>query len=68
MYSRKKLAAEIDQATTSLEAFTQKPVYLFRPPIGYMNPSIARVLRKRKMRIIGWSVRSYDSFKSKEQL
>jgi peptidoglycan/xylan/chitin deacetylase (PgdA/CDA1 family) len=68
MYSRKKIAAEIDVAGQSLETLSQKPVRLFRPPIGYMNPSIASVLKKRGMKIIAWNVRSYDSFKNKEQL
>jgi peptidoglycan/xylan/chitin deacetylase (PgdA/CDA1 family) len=68
LYSRKKLALEIDRASATLEALSGEPVPLFRPPIGYMNPSIASVLKKRKLKIIGWNVRSYDSFKNKEQL
>ncbi|WP_343748747.1 polysaccharide deacetylase family protein [Fluviicola sp.] len=68
LYSRKKIAAEIDHAENTLKILTQRNVSLFRPPIGYMNPSIASVLRKRNLKIIGWNVRSYDSFKSEEQL
>lgn len=68
MYSRKKIAAEIDRAENTLKLITQRNVSLFRPPIGYMNPSIASVLKKRNLKIIGWNVRSYDSFKTKDDL
>lgn len=68
LYSRKKIGIEIDEAAKVIESFTKNKVTLFRPPIGYMNPSIASSLRKRNLRIIGWNVRSYDSFKNKEQL
>lgn len=34
---------------------------LFRPPIGYTNPIIARVVNKLSLNIIGWNKRSYDT-------
>lgn len=68
LYSRKKIGIELDEAAKIIESFTKNNVGLFRPPIGYMNPSIASSLKKRKLRVIGWNVRSYDSFKNKEQL
>ncbi|MNJ89042.1 Peptidoglycan-N-acetylglucosamine deacetylase [compost metagenome] len=68
LYSRKKIGTEIDEAAKVIESFTGKKATLFRPPIGYMNPSIASSLKKRNLRVIGWNVRSYDSFKNKEQL
>lgn len=68
LYSRKKIGREIDEAANVIESFIHQKVRLFRPPIGYMNPSIASSLKKRNLRVIGWNVRSYDSFKNKEQL
>ncbi len=68
MYSRKKIAAEIDTAEKNLAQLTKREIRIFRPPIGYMNPSIASVLKKRNLKIVGWNVRSYDSFKNEEQL
>ncbi|MDR0801469.1 polysaccharide deacetylase family protein [Fluviicola sp.] len=68
MYSRKKVAEEIDTAENTLKILTQRNLSLFRPPIGYMNPGIASILRKRNLKIVGWNVRSYDSFKNEEQL
>lgn len=67
MYSRKKIAQELDQGIATLRQF-QSSNELFRPPIGYMNPSIARELKKRNLKIVGWNVRSYDSFKNTDQL
>ena len=34
---------------------------LFRPPIGYTNPIIARVVIKLSLNIIGWNKRSFDT-------
>lgn len=34
---------------------------LFRPPIGYTNPIIARVVTKLSLNVIGWNKRSYDT-------
>lgn len=67
MYSRKKIATELDQGMETLKSL-QAPTDLFRPPIGYMNPSIAKELKKRGLKVIGWNVRSYDSFKDSASL
>lgn len=37
---------------------------LFRSPIGIINPIISRVLKQRKLRSIGWSLRSLDTVNS----
>lgn len=64
----KKVAREIDAFTENIEPLVEEKITIFRPPIGYTNPKIARALRKRNFKIIAWSVRSYDSFKNKESL
>lgn len=45
------------------EVFTKIGIQsnLFRPPIGYANPIIARVVNKLDLNIIGWNKRSYDT-------
>lgn len=68
MLHSKKIAEEIDLFTHNLEPLVSEKITIFRPPIGYTNPKIARALRRRKMKIVAWSVRSYDSFKNKESL
>lgn len=42
---------------------------LFRPPVGYTNPIIARAVKKMGLRVIGWNFRSYDTiFKNSDRL
>lgn len=64
----KKIASEIDTFSENIEPMISEKINIFRPPIGYTNPKIARALKKRNFKIIAWSVRSYDSFKTKEGL
>jgi peptidoglycan-N-acetylglucosamine deacetylase len=40
----------------------EEPVY-FRPPFGVTNPLIAQALKRFKLVVIGWSVRSLDTIK-----
>lgn len=68
MLNSKKVAEEIDLFTKNIEPLISEKVTIFRPPVGYTNPTIARVLEKRKFKIIAWSLRSYDSFKNRESL
>lgn len=68
MLHSKKVAQEIDQFSQNIEPLISDKITIFRPPIGYTNPNIARALRRRKFKIVAWSVRSYDSFKTREAL
>ena len=68
MLHSKKIAEEIDQFSQTMEPLVKEKITLFRPPIGYTNPKIARALKRRKLKILAWSVRSYDSFKNRESL
>jgi peptidoglycan-N-acetylglucosamine deacetylase len=68
MLHSKKIGEEIDAFSQNIEPFVPEKVTIFRPPIGYTNPKIARALTRRRMRIVAWSVRSYDSFKNRESL
>jgi peptidoglycan-N-acetylglucosamine deacetylase len=64
----KRVAEEIDSFDRTISPMLEEKITIFRPPIGYTNPKIARALKKRNLKIIAWSVRSYDSFKTKEGL
>ncbi len=68
MLHSEKVAQEIDSFTKNIEPLVSEKITIFRPPIGYTNPKIARALRRRKFKIVAWSVRSYDSFKNREAL
>lgn len=68
MLHSKKIAEEIDQFSQNIEPLVSEKITIFRPPIGYTNPKIARALKRRNFKILAWSVRSYDSFKNREAL
>lgn len=68
MYSRKKIAVEIDECMQTIQELTGKTSAFFRPPIGYMNPSIAAELKKRKLCLVSWNVRSFDTLLKPQKL
>ena len=37
------------------------PTRWFRAPVGMKNPGVHPALRRRNMRLIGWSVRGFDT-------
>lgn len=52
---------EINKTNLAIEQVTgKKPVY-FRPPFGVTNPLIARAIKRTKMKVAGWTIRSYDT-------
>ncbi|MBC9813436.1 polysaccharide deacetylase family protein [Crocinitomicaceae bacterium CZZ-1] len=57
---------EIGLCDNTLIAQGIHPGTYFRPPIGYTNPRIARAVKKFKKRVIGWSLRSFDSVLKEE--
>jgi len=50
------LAAEIDGCAAAIP-----PTLWFRAPVGMKNPGVHPALRRRGMRLIGWSVRGFDT-------
>lgn len=67
LMSGKNVKKEIEDTNQTLEKIIGKGATLFRPPVGYTNPIIARVVKKLNVQTIGWSARSYDSFITKPQ-
>ncbi|RLA06585.1 MAG: polysaccharide deacetylase family protein [Gammaproteobacteria bacterium] len=61
-YSIKKLQYEIRFTNRILQKITNKKIKYFRPPAGIMNPKIYKVALAEKMIILGWSIRSFDTF------
>ena len=52
-------AREIDGCNEVLESLGVRPRW-FRAPVGMKNPFVHPHLRRRGMRLIGWSVRGFD--------
>ena len=61
LFSKKNLKADIAQSQAVLEKLSGRKIPFFRPPIGYTNPSYAKVLQEMQLTNVGWTVRSYDS-------
>lgn len=61
MMRQDKLEKEIGLFDNTLIAHKIHPGHFFRPPVGYTNPRIARAIKKFDKKVIGWSLRSYDS-------
>jgi peptidoglycan/xylan/chitin deacetylase (PgdA/CDA1 family) len=55
------LATEIDGCAASLAAVVPGPQRWFRAPVGMKNPGVHPALARRGLRLIGWSVRSFDA-------
>lgn len=69
MLRQEKVEKEIGLCDNTLIAQNIHPWNYFRPPVGYTNPRIARSVKKLNKKVIGWSLRSYDSvFKEEEKL
>ncbi len=55
------IAAEIDGCNEALNTITSELPRLFRAPVGMKNPWVHPQLRKRRMQLIGWTARGFDS-------
>jgi peptidoglycan/xylan/chitin deacetylase (PgdA/CDA1 family) len=61
VWGREKLQEDIKRSVSEIQKVTGKETTIFRPPYGVTNPVFAYVLKKLKLRSIGWNVRSYDT-------
>jgi peptidoglycan/xylan/chitin deacetylase (PgdA/CDA1 family) len=55
-----RIAYEIEECNRVLEAATGNPQRWFRAPVGMKNPFVHPVLKRRGMRLIGWTARGFD--------
>jgi peptidoglycan-N-acetylglucosamine deacetylase len=51
---------DIERSLATLEKIMGARPTLFRPPIGHTNPRIAKVVREKRLTVVGWSVRTLD--------
>jgi peptidoglycan/xylan/chitin deacetylase (PgdA/CDA1 family) len=57
----RKLLAELELAQQAIQSTTGVTPTYMRPPVGHTNPHYAGVLKKMKLQMIGWDVRSMDT-------
>jgi peptidoglycan/xylan/chitin deacetylase (PgdA/CDA1 family) len=56
------IARQIDECNEALTMITGETPRLFRAPVGMKNPFVHPALSRRRMTLVGWSVRGFDSF------
>lgn len=61
LFSRKKMIADIEKCQSELKRATGVENLLFRPPFGVTNPTVACAVKKLGLKVIGWSIRTYDT-------
>lgn len=61
LYSSSKMLADVQAADRAVESVTGKRPLFFRPPFGVINPMLRDAIRQSGHRVIGWSLRSYDT-------
>lgn len=57
---------DLERCVTLLEGLTERRPTLFRPPIGHVSPSIAKVARELELDLVGWSIRGVDGWAGAE--
>ena len=59
--NKNKLNLELLKTEKIIEQLTDKKTLIFRPPFGVTNPIMANTLRNTNYKVIGWSIRSFDT-------
>lgn len=67
LLKKKKMIAELQRCDDVIKNITREHVRLFRPPFGVTNPTISAAVRKLGYKVVGWSIRSFDTVKSERE-
>ena len=59
--SKDMMTADLAKCDEVLFDILQKENKIFRPPFGVTNPRIARVVKERGYRVVGWNIRTFDT-------
>ncbi|PID87908.1 MAG: hypothetical protein CSB06_03180 [Bacteroidia bacterium] len=64
LFRTRKVIRELQKTNALIQEITGEENKLFRPPHGVTNPNIGRAVNALKMRVIGWSIRTFDTSSS----
>jgi peptidoglycan/xylan/chitin deacetylase (PgdA/CDA1 family) len=56
-----RVGSEIDECNRALKRATGEQPRWFRAPVGMKNPAVHPALKRRGMRLIGWTARGFDA-------
>ena len=68
MSSAENVRQELQKCNDAIYKATGLRTKLFRPPFGVTNPIIGKMVRRNDYTTIGWSIRSLDTVKSREDV
>ncbi len=68
LFSSTRMMNEINCTNNEIYKIIGKKPSLFRPPYGVTNPMLGRALKRTKLTSIGWSVRSFDTILSSDDV
>jgi len=67
-FSPMRMAREIKRTDQLIKKLTGKKPVLFRAPYGVTNPFLCKSLKKTGHKSVSWSLRSFDTNRSKEKM
>ncbi|OGV54624.1 MAG: hypothetical protein A2X45_24675 [Lentisphaerae bacterium GWF2_50_93] len=60
-YSSSKMLLDLNKNAETISNVTGEQVQWFRPPYGVINPMLAKAVGETGYKVMGWSLRSYDT-------
>ncbi len=60
-FSSGRMILDLNKAAETIRDVTGEQVQWFRPPYGIANPMLAKAVRETGYKVMGWSIRSYDT-------
>ena len=63
-----KMVREIEKTDAIIKEITGKEPEYFRPPYGVTNPFLSKAIKRTGHTVIGWSLRTFDTMKNKQQV
>ncbi len=68
-FPSRKMILDLNRAAETISNVTCEHVQWFRPPYGITNPMLAKAVSRTGYKVMGWSIRSYDtSIKNSEKV
>ncbi len=66
-YRGEKIINEIEKTESIIKRLIHKKTLLFRPPHGVTNPPISKAVKKLGYKVMGWSIRSFDTIRKVDE-
>jgi peptidoglycan/xylan/chitin deacetylase (PgdA/CDA1 family) len=66
--STKAVIRDLTDNAKEIKKASGEDVVLFRPPFGVTNPNIAKAVKNMSLTSVGWSLRTFDTNKSKNDV